>query len=218
MFSPNINYSIKNNSHRIDYSIWIEKVNAKNFKMHNFSNKKLEISYIATSSLVKKNNLEINQNKINRLNDKIKKSLEDTVTITPRYTTSTLADDSVTISASPGAEDFDVIQYGIHNIFVSYDIAGVFDITTPTADYFSLEIPQIGWDADVYVAATNDIKVYSVFNPNNISSRSLSTININQAFPYGTLLISLKTYYFWKENDNNWYYSFVGFPDNIEYS
>ena len=218
MFSPNINYSIKNNSHRIDYSIWIEKVNAKNFKMHNFSNKKLEISYIATSSLVKKNNLEINQNKINRLNDKIKKSLEDTVTITPRYTTSTLADDSVTISASPGAEDFDVIQYGIHNIFVSYDIAGVFDITTPTADYFSLEIPQMGWDADVYVAATNDIKVYSVFNPNNISSRSLSTININQAFPYGTLLISLKTYYFWKENDNNWYYSFVGFPDNIEYS
>ncbi len=218
IFNPNINYSIKNNVHRIDYSIWIEKVNAKNFKIHNFSNKKLEISYIANSTLTKKNILSINQTRIDRLNFKINDSLKDILVETPKYSTSRSEEDISDFSASPGAEDFDTIQYNVHNRFIEYNIAGLFDITNPPANtYFSIETPA-AVPSLVSVAAMFNQLVYEVTDSNDLTTRTLRTLSSPVGnWTYGIHLLPSTIYHFWLENDNNWYYSTSSFPSVIEY-
>lgn len=218
IFNPNISYSIKNNVHRIDYSIWIEKINAKNFKMHNFSDKKLEISYIATSTLAKKNILSVNQNRIDRLNFKTKDSLKDILVETPRYSTSRNEEDIANFSASPGAENNDDIQYSVHNRFFEHNIAGLFDITNPPANtYFSIETPDV-IPSLVSVASMFNQLVYEVTDSNNLSTRILRTLSSPVGnWTYGIHLLPSTIYHFWLENDNNWYYNSSSFPSVIEY-
>jgi hypothetical protein len=218
IFSPNISYSIKNNVHRIDYSIWIEKVNSKNFKIHNFSSKELEISYIANSTLIKKNILSINQNRIDRLNFKIKNSLKDILVETPKYTTSRNEEDIAIFSASPGAEPNDNIQYNVHNRFVEYNIAGLFDITNlPVNTYFSIETPDV-IPSLISVAAMFNQLVYEVTDSNDLSTRTIRTLSSPVGnWTYGIHLLPSTIYHFWLENDNNWYYNTSSFPSVIEY-
>lgn len=217
IYNPTINYNIRNNVFRVDSSIWLEKINAKKYKIHNFSNKKVEINYTAFSNTVKKETISVNQKRTSNLNKKIKDSLKDTLVQTPKYYTSKNEEDIANFSSSPGAEDFDTIQYGLHNRFVDYNISGLFDLTSPTVQYFSLETPD-SITQRATIAAMFDKKTYELSDPNNLATKQLKTLSSPVGnWTYGIDLQPSTNYYYWVENDGNWYYSTSSFPSEIEY-
>jgi len=217
IYNPTISYNIRNNVFRVDSSIWLEKINSKNYKIHNFSNKKVEINYTAFSNTIKKETININQNRNNNLNKKIKNSLQDIQIQTPKYYTSKEEEDIANFSSSPGAEDFDTIQYGLHNRFINYNISGLFDLTNPEIEYFSLETPN-SITQRTTIAAMFDKKTYELTDPNDLTTKQLKTLPSPIGnWTYGIDLQPSTNYYYWIEDDGNWYYSTSSFPSVIEY-
>lgn len=129
------------------------------------------------------------------------------------YTTSTLAEDIVTISASPGLADFESIQYSLHNEFISSSLTGTFILSNvANENYFSLETPDV-ISSTTLLATQFNVFVYELSDPNDLSTNTLKELpNPYSNYIYGIELEESTNYYFWKLNDGNWYYSKDSFP------
>ena len=221
MNNPSIICTPSKSSKEVDTTLIIEKLNTKKYRVYNTTNLPISANYIASDFSFKKRSIPLNEKKLNDINIKIKKSLVDIITIVPKYETSMLEEDIASFSSSPGTESFDTIQYGVHNRFVSYNISGIFDITTienSDNDYFSLSTPDTILQNTI-VAAMFDKKTYEVSDPNDLNTRILKSLpSPISNWTYGIVLEENTIYYYWVESDGNWYYSFNGFPSIIEYT
>ena len=121
---------------------------------------------------------------------------------------------NVTFSAHPSTGHNNFIEYTKHNIYISdTNIDGNFVLSPDLSDvYFSLSTTTLSNSPNpIGIFASSNTILYEVTDPNDLSTKSESELQ-NQYSNHGIYLEENKNYYFWRESDNNWYFSESSFP------